>query len=340
MASERFTNALNRKEQNIPPVWMMRQAGRYHAHYQKLRQAYSFMELCKIPEVAAEVALGPVADFDFDLAILFSDILFPLEALGMGLEYTEKGPKLGWQLNNTNMHNLASPDVAIEELVFQRNAMQFTRKAIPTDKSVIGFIGGIWTLFTYAVSGKHDGHLIDAKKLAPAREHFFEVMENLLTMNIELQLEGGAEVVMIFDTAAGELSPQFFDMIVVPYVQRFAKKFPKKIGYYSKGTSEFQIEKIFQIKELAGTGFDHRLSMSKLIGRNESGFTQGNFDQALLFLERDDFRKALRQYIQSMKELSPSDRKGWVSGLGHGVMPNTPEDHVREFVQTIREEFA
>ena len=87
MANERFTNAINYKEQNIPPIWMMRQAGRYHSHYQNLRAKYSFMELCKIPEIAAEVALGPVQDFDFDLAILFSDLLFPLEGLGMGLKF-------------------------------------------------------------------------------------------------------------------------------------------------------------------------------------------------------------------------------------------------------------
>src|SRR5436190_486829 len=92
----RFQNALARTPQATPPIWLMRQAGRYHSHYQDLRRQFSFMNLCKQPELAAQVALGPVLDFDFDAAILFSDLLFPLEALGMGLEYTDAGPQLGW----------------------------------------------------------------------------------------------------------------------------------------------------------------------------------------------------------------------------------------------------
>ena len=91
IGSGRFRNALSRTAQATPPIWLMRQAGRYHRHYQNLRQRHSFMDLCKRPELAAEVALGPVLDFDFDAAILFSDLLFPLEALGMGLQYTDQG---------------------------------------------------------------------------------------------------------------------------------------------------------------------------------------------------------------------------------------------------------
>src|SRR5580765_720594 len=91
IGSGRFRNALSRTPQATPPIWLMRQAGRYHRHYQQLRQRYSFTELCKEPEVAAEAALGPVRDFGFDAAILFSDLLFPLEALGVGLSYTDKG---------------------------------------------------------------------------------------------------------------------------------------------------------------------------------------------------------------------------------------------------------
>src|SRR4029077_7225782 len=108
----RFQNALARRAQSTPPIWLMRQAGRYHKHYQALRQKYSFMDLCKQPELAAEVALGPVLDFDFDAAILFSDLLFPLEALGMGLEYTDGGPQLGWKLDVDSIKKLRSVDEA------------------------------------------------------------------------------------------------------------------------------------------------------------------------------------------------------------------------------------
>src|SRR3984893_18444707 len=105
MANVKFQNALNKIPQKAPPIWFMRQAGRYHRHYQNLRKNHSFMELCKDPALAAQVALGPVEDFDFDVAILFSDLLFPLEALGMGLSY-DPAPKLGLKLTSDNIKKL------------------------------------------------------------------------------------------------------------------------------------------------------------------------------------------------------------------------------------------
>src|SRR5258708_4755145 len=103
-----FQTRLTRRAQPAPPIWLMRQAGRYHRHYQALRQKHSFMDLCKQPDLAAEVALGAVQDFDFDAAILFSDLLFPLEALGMGLENTDRGPQLGWKLDRNTVSQLLS----------------------------------------------------------------------------------------------------------------------------------------------------------------------------------------------------------------------------------------
>src|SRR5258705_6615978 len=124
----------------------MRQAGRYHQHYQALRAKHSFMDLCKQAELAAEVALGPVLDFDFDAAILFSDLLFPLEALGMGLEYTDHGPVLGWNLSEKTLAQMRPIEEAWPDLLFQGEAMRATRERIPADRSLIGFVGGPCTL--------------------------------------------------------------------------------------------------------------------------------------------------------------------------------------------------
>src|SRR6476660_1903115 len=140
IGSARFQNALARKPQRTPPIWLMRQAGRYHRHYQALRAKHSFMELCKQPELAAEVAYGPVMDFGFDAAILFSDLLFPLEALGMGLEYKDSGPQLGWMLTPESIWKMRSVDEAFEHLGFQGQAMRATRRLLPDDKSLIGFV--------------------------------------------------------------------------------------------------------------------------------------------------------------------------------------------------------
>src|SRR6058998_929143 len=150
IGSARFQNALARRAQPTPPIWLMRQAGRYHRHYQGLRAKHSFMDLCKQPELAAEVALGPVLDFDFDAAILFSDLLFPLEALGIGLSYTDRGPQLEWKLDEKSFSRLRPIEEAWPHLSFQGDAVRATRERLPKDRSLIGFVGGPWTLFVYA----------------------------------------------------------------------------------------------------------------------------------------------------------------------------------------------
>ncbi len=335
IGSARFQNALARIPQRTPPIWLMRQAGRYHRHYQALRAKYSFMDLCKQPELAAEVALGPVLDFDFDTAILFSDLLFPLEALGMGLEYTEHGPQLGWKLDQDSILRLRSIDDAWPQLMFQGEALRATRARLPADRSLIGFVGGPWTLFVYAIEGTHKGSLINSKRLLPLFARFCETMVPLLARNIELQIDSGAEVVMIFDTAAGELSPQLFESEVAPQLLRLTKAAGSRIGYYSKGTQPAHLRNFLaETPGLAGVGIDHGWDIREAFDLSARGFVQGNFDQALLHATRDELKRRLADYLAPLKG---RDWPGWVCGLGHGVLPATPEDNVRMFVDTVRE---
>ncbi len=335
IGNARFQNALARRAQPAPPIWLMRQAGRYHKHYQALRAKHSFMDLCKQPELAAEVALGPVLDFGLDAAILFSDLLFPLEALGTGLEYTDQGPRLGWKLDENSMLRLRSIDDAWPHLLFQGEAMRATRERIPADRSLIGFVGGPWTLFVYAVEGTHKGSLTNSKRLLSLFPRFCETLVPLLERNIQLQLEHGAEVVMIFDTAAGELSPQLFQSAVVPQLRTLAEKDGSRIGYYSKGTQPAHLrDTLFSDGRLAGVGVDHGWDIRAAFDISAGGFVQGNFDQALLHSSRDDLKKHLNNYLEPLKE---REWPGWICGLGHGVLPATPEDNVRLFVDTVRE---
>ncbi|MDZ4676595.1 MAG: uroporphyrinogen decarboxylase family protein [Oligoflexia bacterium] len=338
MANEKFQNAIKRVVQKVPPIWFMRQAGRYHKHYQKLRAQHSFMELCKNPELAALVAMGPIEDFDFDVSILFSDLLFPLEALGMGLTYGDQGPELGWQLNKDTLKKLGSVDDAIPQLEFQKTAMQLTRQMLPQSKSLIGFVGGPWTLFSYAVQGSHDGNLTKAKNALDIFPRFCEKMIPLLKENIQLQFDGGAEIIMVFDTAAGELAPEWYKHLIVPELKKLSESFPHKLGYYSKATQKSHLtHDVFTQGKWAGIGFDHRWDLNESFQMASHGFVQGNFDQSFLFGTRDEFKNNLGNYLDKIKSLSPEQRAGWVSGLGHGVLPQTPEENVRLFVQTIRE---
>ena len=335
VGSERLQNALARRPQSPPPIWLMRQAGRYHKHYQALRAKYSFMDLCKRPELAAEVALGPVLDFDFEAAILFSDLLFPLEALGMGLEYADRGPQLEWRLNEQTISQLRSVEEAWPHLLFQGDAVRATRERLPSNRSLIGFIGGPWTLFVYAVEGTHKGSLGESKKLLTLFPEFCETLIPLLARNIEMQLNNGAELVMIFDTAAGELAPDTFETEIVPPLQALSARNGSRIGYYSKGTQPAHLRHaLFTAGGFAGIGVDHRWDLREAFDLFPNGFVQGNFDQALLLCERNELRRHLDYYLAPLAELP---RTGWICGLGHGVLPGTPEDNVRFFVDVVRE---
>lgn len=339
--NSKFQNAANRIPQNIPPIWMMRQAGRYHSHYQNLRKQYSFMQLCKEPELAAEVAFGPVNEFDFDAAILFSDLLFPLEALGMGLSYPKSGPVLEWQLNESTISKLRPWKDAIEGIRFQKTAMEATRSRIPAHKSLMGFVGGPWTLFGYATEGSHQGGLNLSKTKMQLFRQFSKIIVPLLAENIRLQLEGGAEWVLVIDTSLGVLPQDTIENEVLTGLRELIAAHPKRLGYYAKGVdSNFYRDSLSKL-DFLGLGFDYRHRFDReLAFAQYPGFVQGNFDPAWLKLPTADFKELLDRYLRQLHRLDSNQRRGWVCGLGHGVLPETPERHVHEFIQKTREIFS
>lgn len=317
---------------------MMRQAGRYHSHYRGLKKSHTFSQLCLSPKLAAEVALGPIQDFDFDVAILFSDILFPLMALGVDLVFEDfGGPKLQSPMTMDVLRRAPSADQVIDRLAFQKEALLETRKILPSEKSLIGFIGGSWTLFTFATQGTHKNGIREAKALAPSLwPAFLEVSLPLLEENIRLQFEGGAEVVMLFDTAAGELALEEIPDKVLRPLRSLAAKFPGRLGYYAKGLSEAATEKVRrEIPQLAGQGVDHRVDLRRQLAA-APGFLQGNFDPELLLLPPKEFTPALESWWKNLSFQKSAELTGWVCGLGHGVLPGTPESNVRDFVQKVR----
>jgi uroporphyrinogen decarboxylase len=340
IANPLFENAIKRIPQKTPPIWFMRQAGRYHSHYRNLKEKYSFIELCKNTDLAAEVALGPVKEFGFDVSILFSDLLFPLEAMGMGLEYSP-GPVLSHKIQSMDdVKRLLSVDDALAGVMFQKEAVQKTRAILPSNVSLIGFLGGPWTLYTYASVGKHEGNMAFSKSNPIITDAFYAKLMPLLKENLRLQLEGGAEVVMVLDTSGGDLSPALFQKYVAKQLTELSALFPGRVGYYAKGSTKDQLALLKDIPGLAGIGLDHRFSMEKVMKEKlSSGFIQGNFDQSLLFLEKNEFIKELKTYLEPIQRLTMEERAGWVSGLGHGILPKTPEENVRIMIQTIREAF-
>jgi uroporphyrinogen decarboxylase len=320
----------------------MRQAGRYQASYRKLRQSHSFETLCRVPELASEVALGPIREFDFDAAILFSDLLFPLEALGFGLSYDSGPPKLTGEISVEFVRGFRPLDEALARLTFQRDAMRATRERVPADRGLIGFVGGPWTLFVYAVEGTHAGTLERSKASLDLYRAFAARMVPLLIENIRLQFEGGADVVMVLDTAAGELGADVFQSATLPDLAAMAAAFPGRLGYYAKGSTRGHVDSVaFRAASWAGIGIDMTWNLAAWLAQpGRTGILQGNFDPELLRRPAAEFRHALDRYLAPLRALDAHTRRGWICGLGHGVLPHTPEENVRAFVHAVRESFA
>ena len=339
MPNTKFLNSLNRTPQKGPPVWFMRQAGRYHDHYQALKKDHTFEELCKNPLLAAETAMGPINEFDFDVAILFSDILFPLEALGMDLSYNP-GPQFGLHLNEENANSLLVNQNPISFMNFQGEAIERTIETLPKEKSLIGFVGGPWTLISYACNINKDSRQINLNNFQIGL--LDNVILPLLKENIKLQLNAGAEVVMIFDSAAHQLDEEDFSIYLDKTFNSLAKEFPNKVGYYAKDGINYETiiakQNDHEI-DLAGMGLDSNIDIRDYFKKTTNGFVQGNFSEHFLTLPHEEFLPKLDIFINQMSDLTPEDRAGWVCGLGHGVLKTTPQENVKEFVRRIREAF-
>ncbi len=344
--SNLFRAALARQNEDRPPVWLMRQAGRYHNHYRRIRERHSFVDLCKQPQIAAEVTMGPIAEFDFDAAILFSDLLFPLEAMGMPLDYTP-GPTLGWHLDSTDDLTRLRHVEGTDGLAFQAQALRAIRTRLPSTKGLIGFVGGPLTLFYYAVEGSHQGELARARAgLTDGRyAGFCERLIPLLARNMASQWSADIDCLAVLDTCAGELSPQEFAAHVVPRLAATLAEFQRlcpdgKVLYYSKGTDARHWRQLRKLP-LAGIGIDWRTPVADALAEfGDQWAIQGNFDPQSLLLPETDFLSAADAFFAPLVRLPRSQRRGWICGLGHGVLPPTPERHVQLFVDIQRELFS
>lgn len=348
----RFQLAIRRQNDGRPPVWLMRQAGRYHSHYQKLKERYSFMELCKIPEAALETTMGPIEDFGFDAAILFSDLLFPLEAMGTGLRY-DPGPKLDWHLRElSDLDRLKGGGLVegkelVRGLAFQAEAMKLIRARLPAEKGLLGFVGGPLTLYYYAVEGSHQGELGSAHAgLTDGRyDGFAEKLRTLLVENLFLQARAGADTVAILDTCAGELTPDEFARHGVPELVRVLKAFHAEmpgypIAYYSKGT-DARHWRLLRDLPISYLGVDWKHDITAVIDEfGDQWAIQGNFDPEWMLESRTSLEPKLREFFERVKRLPRAKLRGWVCGLGHGVLQKTPEENVRLFMKLQREYFG
>ena len=216
---------------------------------------------------------------------------------------------------------------------FQSDAIKYTRESISNSKSLIGFVGGPWTLVTYAFGKNREN--IDNNKTE--FEFLNSTLVPLLKKNIKLQLDAGAEIVMIFDSSLDDLDNKYFKKYYNTLLEDISSSFPKKVGYYSKGKKEEDLITFFN-NPFAGFGFDSSINLKNIFRNLKNGFIQGNFNEKLMLLSSDQFKTELKIFIESMKSIE--NRDGWVCGLGHGISKETPEKNVHLFLENIRKEFS
>lgn len=332
-----FLKACKGERTSYTPVWLMRQAGRYLPEYQKIRQKVDFLTLCKTPELAAEVTLQPVEILGVDAAILFSDILIPIEPLGFDLEFSER---LGPVIHNPfrSKENLSG----IRE--FQPDTLSFVRETIKLLKEslkvpLIGFSGAPFTLATYVIEGGSSKNFVQTKRLMYSDSPVFEELMERLTEVVEkyllMQIEAGVDAVQLFDTWLGILSGDDILTITSKYVSYIIEKIKKAsdvpIIYFpfNCGTS------LRFIKDTGADviGLDWRIDIETAIQMTDRSLTmQGNLDPCVLFGSKETIKKKTLDILKASESA-----KGHIFNLGHGILPETPVDNVKYLVDTVHQ---
>ncbi len=317
-----------------PPAWFMRQAGRYMADYREIRKTTSFLELCHDPELCAEVTLQPIHRFGFDAAIVFSDILLPLEVMGAPLEF---GPGMGPRFP-TPIRSRAQVD-ALKALDPERDIpepMQAIRSfRRQSDVPILGFAGAPWTLACYLVEGKGSKEWIEPKKMMWQDPGTFQVLLDKLAdavgAHLEAQSQAGAVAVQLFDTWAGALSPHDFRKWALPAARRalsHVKSAPTL--YFTRDTAAF----LPYLRETGAQGFaiDWRTDIGR--ARRELGadvILQGNLDPIALFATPEEIRERVHEIIEK------AGPRNHIFNLGHGITPQTPFAGVEAALAAVRE---
>ena len=315
------------------PVWMMRQAGRYLPEYRAVRGQTDFLTLCKTPELAVEVSLQPYRILGVDAVIMFSDILIPVEAMGQEVKLTEKkGPELPDPIRSQDqVDQLVVPD-PIAKTSFVMEIIRILRRELDGAVPVIGFAGAPWTLAAYMVEGGGSRNYAEIKRLMytnPAMLHaLLDKIADTIVLYLNAQIEAGAQVIQLFDSWAGELAPEDYEQFALPYEQKVLQSIDRRGApaiLFINGCGTF-------IEKMAESGadvlsIDWRLSLSEARARTGGRVAlQGNLDPCVLLSTPEVVTARAKQLIKE------GGGRGHILNLGHGILPMTPVENARAFI--------
>ena len=323
------------------PVWFMRQAGRYLPEYRAIREKTDFLTLCKTPDLAAEVTIQPVELIGVDAAIIFSDILVVPEAMGMELivEEGKGGPRFPSPIRSAQeIAKLTIPDPETE-LGYVMNALRVTRKRLAGKVPLIGFAGSPWTLATYMVEGRGSKNFRHVKELIyrnPKEAHLLlEKLASSVAAYLSAQIAAGAQAVQIFDTWGGILTQDAFREFSLRYIRQVISE----LSTNGAPVIVFCKDCEHALQDIAGSGcqvvgLDWTTDIGKsreLVGSNVA--LQGNLDPTILYAPPEVIRKEVKSILGKYGK-----GPGHIFNLGHGIHPDTPVEHVKEFVNAVKEE--
>ncbi|SRR5579875_44158 len=320
------------------PVWLMRQAGRYMPEYRRMRERFGFLEMCRRPELAAEITVTAVEKLGVDAAIIFSDILLALLPTGVGVRYeTSDGPVIEHPIRCLkDVERLAAVDPSAE-LETTGEAIKLVRRALGDKTPVIGFAGAPFTLASYLVEGKASRQYLLTKRMMYTEEATWKrLMEALVRLTAEylrIQIAAGANLIQLFDSWVGNLSPDDYRRYILPHTAALIATVPKDVPLIHFGTATGNLLEL--MAEAGGDviGLDWRVSLREAWRRlNYKVAVQGNLDPAALLADVRELRAKVAAILDEAE-----GRPGHIFNLGHGVLPQTPVDHVIALVDAVHE---
>ena len=336
LENDRLLRALLRQPTDRTPVWIMRQAGRYLPEYRAIRAKHSLLEICSQPELAAEVTLQPVRRLGVDAAILFADILLPLEPMGISLEFAEgEGPVI---------HNPVRDRAAVDRLrVIDGDELDYVAEAIRQARAelrgrvpLIGFAGAPFTLASYAIEGGGSRNYVQTKQMMyrePELWHrLMDKLARVVTGYLRRQIRAGAQAVQLFDSWVGCLSPGDYAEYVLPHVQMIfdgLKREQVPMIHFGTGTGAL----LTLMREAGGTviGVDWRMNLDEAWARiGHDVAVQGNLDPVALFAPLHEIERRVEDILRRA-----ANRPGHIFNLGHGILPQTPVEHVAAAVEMV-----
>lgn len=336
LKNDLLLRTLEGKPAGRPPVWMMRQAGRYLPEYIRLREKYSFFERCQIPELACEITLQPIDRLGVDAAILFSDILVVPKAMGMDVQLVENiGPLLPDPIKtDADFEKLRIPDME-EDLGYVMAAIRMIRSELNGRVPLIGFAGAPWTLLCYMVQGKGSKTFDQAKAFCfqkPELAHrLLQRLTDTTITYLKAQVAAGAQVLQVFDSWGGLWSKSDFETFSLKYLRQIVAALKDEVPLilFAKGAWHSLAE--MADTGAAGLGIDwctEPETARQLAGEGVS--LQGNFDPARLLAPIPEIQKTT---LQMIRRFGPGRH---IANLGHGILPHVPVDHARAFVDTVK----